>query len=223
MRNCLEHHQKTTGPRASGKAGGRNGCRLQGRTRCFSSQRRSAARRRAAPSHDGRARSPGRFASRGQLNVVLVFHLGGVDFLNADLESEQLPFQIGFTAPFTGRGHRCSLSRRMADGRWRENRQRKVRTPQGSMPCRTRGRRRRKPGATESVTENKPPVRFARNGLARVKRRGKSSPPGAQATGHEKPHAVQDRTESGPPARHSKERGSRVVVAPGGINSAGRA
>ena len=28
----------------------------------------------------------------------------------------------------------------------------------------------------------------------RVKRRGKSPPPGAQAPGHDKPHAVQDKT-----------------------------
>ena len=32
---------------------------------------------------------------------------------------------------------------------------------------------------------------------ARVKRRGKSPPPGAQAPGHDKPHAVQDKTGSG--------------------------
>ena len=157
MRNCLEPTKRRPVPALPERrwtkrlpASGPDALLQFPKTKC--------GQEKAAPSHDGWARSPGRFASRGQLNVVLVFHLGGVDFLNADLESEQLPFQIGFTAPFTGRGHGCSLSRRMADGRWRENRQRKVRTPQGSMPCRTRGRRRRKPGATESVTENKPPA-----------------------------------------------------------------
>jgi len=38
------------------------------------------------------------------------------------------------------------------------SRQRKVRTPQGSMPCRMRGGAGRKSGAMESVTENKPPA-----------------------------------------------------------------
>jgi hypothetical protein len=38
-----------------------------------------------------------------------------------------------------------------------ESRQRKVRTPPGSMPRRKRGGVGRKPGATESVAENKPP------------------------------------------------------------------
>jgi len=42
--------------------------------------------------------------------------------------------------------------------------ERKVRTPQGSMPRKTRGRFRRKPVATESVTENKPPRRKLRQG-----------------------------------------------------------
>ncbi len=70
--------------------------------------------------------------------------------------------------------------------------QRKVRTPSGSMPRRTRGRARRKPGATDSVTENKLP----RFGGVRVKWRGKSPPPGTQVPGHDKPHAVQDRTGS---------------------------
>ena len=60
------------------------------------------------------------------------------------------------------------------------------------MPHRTCGGWGRKPAVTESVTEKKPPGATS----ARVKRRGKSSPPGAQAPGHEKPHAVQDRTGS---------------------------
>ena len=60
------------------------------------------------------------------------------------------------------------------------------------MPHRTCGGRWRKLAATESVTENKPPGATS----VRVKRRGKSSPPGAQAPGHDKPHAVQDKTGS---------------------------
>ena len=48
----------------------------------------------------------------------------------------------------------------------------------------------------ESVTENRPPWR-ARTGVAvRVKRRGKSPPPGGQPSGHDKPHAVQGQTET---------------------------
>ena len=70
--------------------------------------------------------------------------------------------------------------------------ERKVRTPKGSMPRRTRGRPMRKPRSTDSVTENKPPSGASRR--VRVKRRGKSPPPQAQARGHEKPHVVQDRT-----------------------------
>jgi hypothetical protein len=51
----------------------------------------------------------------------------------------------------------------------------------------------------ESVTENIPPWR-ARWGVAvRVKRRGKSPPPGGQPSGHDKPHAVQGQT--GTPGR----------------------
>jgi len=71
--------------------------------------------------------------------------------------------------------------------------QRKVRTPPGSMPRKMRGGGGPKPGAMESVTENKPPAAQA---AARMKRRGKSPPPGAQAPGHDKPHAVQDKTGS---------------------------
>jgi len=75
-------------------------------------------------------------------------------------------------------------------------RERKVRTPPGSMPRKTRGSVSRKRGATESVTENIPPAVSAREPQVRVKRRGKSPPPGAQAPGHDKPHAVQDITGS---------------------------
>ena len=54
------------------------------------------------------------------------------------------------------------------------------------------------------------------NGV-RVKRRGKSSPPGVQTAGHEKPHEVQDRTGGGLPARPgpaTEPGGLRVIVAP---------
>ena len=48
----------------------------------------------------------------------------------------------------------------------------------------------------------------------RVKRRGKSPPPGAQAPGHDKPHAVQDITGSTGRLPAARERGSfRVLVA----------
>jgi hypothetical protein len=96
----------------------------------------------------------------------------------------------------------------MADGRSlapRSAGERKVRTPQGSMPRRTRGRPGPKSRSTESVAENKPPSGASR--AARVKRRGKSPPPRAQARGHEKPHAVQDRTgRTGSPARSPRKR-----------------
>ncbi len=84
------------------------------------------------------------------------------------------------------------------------------------MPRKTRGGARRKPGAMESVTENKPPAAFLERGKSRVrvKRRGKSPPPGAQAPGHDKPHAVQDITGSTGRLPAARERGSfRVLVA----------
>ena len=61
------------------------------------------------------------------------------------------------------------------------------------------GTRFRKGWVTESVTENRPPVVSARMRIrqrlwVRVKRRGKSPPPGGQPAGHEKPHVVQDKT-----------------------------
>ena len=60
----------------------------------------------------------------------------------------------------------------------------------------TRGGSGRKFRSMESVTENRPPRR-ARSGVAaRVKRRGKSPPPGGQPPGHDKPHAVQGQTET---------------------------
>src|SRR5580658_1724453 len=48
----------------------------------------------------------------------------------------------------------------------------------------------------ESVTEKKPPRRARTGDAARVKRRGKSPPPGGQPPGHDKPHAVQGQTET---------------------------
>ena len=65
------------------------------------------------------------------------------------------------------------------------------------MPRRMRGGAGPKSRVTESVTENRPPFDRRKIGRGvRVKRRGKSPPPGAQAPGHEKPHAVQDITGS---------------------------
>jgi len=69
------------------------------------------------------------------------------------------------------------------------------------MPRKTRGRESRKGVATESVTENIQPFERASVRWAKVKRRGKSSPLGAQAPRQEKPHAVQDKTEEGQPVR----------------------
>ena len=75
-----------------------------------------------------------------------------------------------------------------------------------------RGDGRRKSAVTDSVTENIPPP-VARP-VVRVKRRGKSPPPGAQATGHDKPRVVQDRTEDTRRLRPlRKERNPRVIVA----------
>src|SRR3954470_16351979 len=91
---------------------------------------------------------------------------------------------------------------------------RKVRTPPGTMPCRRRGHRGRKPVVTESVTENKPPASLATRPRVRVKRRGKSPPPGMQMPGHEKPHGVQDKTGgAGCLARSALRDRFRVLVA----------
>ena len=90
---------------------------------------------------------------------------------------------------------KCAMLRA---GRWSLplRRERKVRTPQGSMPRKSRGGSGRKSRSMESVTEIRPPRR-ARSGVAvRVKRRGKSPPPGGQSPGHDKPHAVQGQTET---------------------------
>ena len=131
-------------------------------------------------------------------------------------KSHLAPGTIGFR--FCGDGGRslCLCCEARAE--------RKVRTPQGSMPRRTRGRPMRKPRSTDSVTENKPPSGASLR--VRVKRRGKSPPPRAQARGHEKPHAVQDGTGgTGPPARSPRKRGTfRVLVAvPQGTAAGARA
>jgi len=60
----------------------------------------------------------------------------------------------------------------------------------------TRGGPGRKLRLMESVTENRPPWRARTGVAARVKRRGKSPPPGGQPPGHDKPHAVQGQTET---------------------------
>ena len=60
----------------------------------------------------------------------------------------------------------------------------------------TRGGPGRKFRPMESVTENRPPRRARTGDAARVKRRGKSPPPGGQPPGHDKPHAVQGQTET---------------------------
>ncbi|MEN9468669.1 MAG: hypothetical protein RL630_402 [Verrucomicrobiota bacterium] len=137
--------------------------------------------------------------------------------LRARLSKSHLaPGTIGFS--FCGDGGRSLCLSREARA------ERKVRTPQGSMPRRTRGRPMRKPRSTDSVTENRPPTGASRR--VRVKRRGKSPPPRAQARGHEKPHAVQDRTGgTGSPARSPRKRGAfRVLVAvPQGTAAGARA
>jgi hypothetical protein len=79
----------------------------------------------------------------------------------------------------------------------------------------SRGGSGRKFRSMESVTENKPP-RGARSGRAvRVKRRGKSPPPGGQLPGHDKPHAVQGQTGTPGclPGRGAIRGPSRVSVA----------
>jgi len=62
----------------------------------------------------------------------------------------------GLTHPCRG-GNRRYTPRRMADDRSRFARERKVRTPPGSRPWRIHGHGGRKPDATDSVTETRPP------------------------------------------------------------------
>ena len=75
-----------------------------------------------------------------------------------DQDYPALPNGSGTVAGWLGLRHQIS--------------QRKVRTPQGSMPDEESGRWRRKPPSTESAAENIPP----HSGEVRVKWRGKSSP-----------------------------------------------
>ncbi len=73
------------------------------------------------------------------------------------------------------------------------SRQRKVRSPQGSVPANGRGDP-LKADFTESATENIPPGsrRFGDVGSVRVKRCGKSAPRSEQSGRQGKPHAEQD-------------------------------
>ena len=76
--------------------------------------------------------------------------------------------------------------------------ERKVRSPQDSMPANGRGSR-FKARSTESATENIPPARLAV--WVRVKRCGKSAPRAKQFVWQGKPHAEQDQIgEKGLPA-----------------------
>ncbi len=79
----------------------------------------------------------------------------------------------------------------------------------------SRGGPGRKSRSMESVTENKPPGRARTGAAARVKRRGKSPPPGEQSPGHDKPHAVQGQTGTPGclPGRGESRGPSRVSVA----------
>ena len=88
-----------------------------------------------------------------------------------------------------------------------EHRQAACRGEHAGAPGQSQARRR--------VSQKTNRQRSRKTPVVRVKRRGKSPPPGAQAPGHEKPHAVQDRT--GKPGRLTREASaspSRVLVAP---------
>ncbi len=88
------------------------------------------------------------------------------------------------------------LHSRRVDGRSRFGGRGKSEHHKAACRGKVRGGSGRKSRLMESVTENRPP-RCARTGVAvRVKRRGKSPPPGGQPPGHDKPHAVQGQTET---------------------------
>ena len=117
--------------------------------------------------------------------------------------------------PCPGRGGtpQCSSGWQMIAGpgnRFRgksEHRQAACRGEHAGAPGQSPARRR--------VSQKTNRQRRRKTPVVRVKRRGKSPPPGAQAPGHEKPHAVQDRT--GKPGRLTREASaspSRVLVAP---------
>ena len=93
-------------------------------------------------------------------------------------------------------GARNRLYFRWVDGRSRFGGRGKSEHHKAACRGKSRGGPGRKFRLMESVTENRPP-RCARTGVAaRVKRRGKSPPPGGQPPGHDKPHAVQGQTET---------------------------
>ena len=74
----------------------------------------------------------------------------------------------------------------------------------------TRGRNRRKP--PRRTVPQKTDRRRLRS-MVRVKRRGKSPPPAAQASGHGKPHRVQGQIGDPGAARSKAQAGSRVSAA----------
>src|SRR5271170_4906142 len=82
------------------------------------------------------------------------------------------------------------------DGRSRSGGRGKSEHHKAACRGKTRGGPGRKFRPMESVTENRPPRRARTGVAARVKRRGKSPPPGGQPPGHDKPHAVQGQTET---------------------------
>ena len=105
----------------------------------------------------------------------------------------------GFSAFSAWDGRPEGLQFRRVDGRSRFGGRGKSEHHKAACRGKARGGPGRKFRSMESVTENKPPWR-ARTGVAvRVKRRGKSPPPGGQPPGHDKPHAVQGQT--GTPGR----------------------
>ncbi len=116
---------------------------------------------------------------------------------------------------------RGNLAARVADDRWAVSTgQRKVRTPPDSMPRRTRGRPRMKIHGDGKCHRKSNRREFL---PVRVKRRGKSPPPGEQSPGHEKPHAVQDKT--GRPGRlarlAARPAAFRVIVASAPVRGRG--
>ena len=99
--------------------------------------------------------------------------------------------------PFStwGRGRFRLVSSRV-DGRSRFGGRGKSEHHKAACRGKVRGGPGRKSRSMESVTENKPPRRARTGAAVRVKRRGKSPPPGGQPPGHDKPHAVQGQTET---------------------------
>ena len=108
-------------------------------------------------------------------------------------------------------------------------RQRKVRTPSGRVLVNGQAQQVERPKATESGTENRPPMAWrhvrapaaagARRGTrqARVKRRGKSSPRSWRHERHAKPHPEQHRIGTRPGVK--PERTARPSVRVGGSSA----